>query len=129
MVFPFLFFPQMSRLYTMINRSVHYINKKITLPLFLFFFFLSPFSFSLFSPPPLPKVFCKIYTPEWIRNILHLCIISDSIEPTYKKYIEPTYKEYSREPRFSLSIQIEVALRRRKQEGDGDYLRKTNKNN
>ena len=38
----------MSRQYTIINKSVPYFNKKNHCLLFLFFFFLSPFSFSLF---------------------------------------------------------------------------------
>merc|ERR1711911_411712 len=65
-----------------IRYSVHYINIKITLPLFLFFFFLFPFSFFFilfptasffiffsrppFPPPPLAIVFCTIYTPAYL---------------------------------------------------------------
>ena len=62
----------------MINRSVPYINKKITLPLFLFFFFLlfhfvpHCLIFLFFSrhpsPPPLAIVFCTIYTPAERRT-------------------------------------------------------------
>ena len=64
----------------------HILTKKITLPLCLFFLFLSPFSFFFilfltawffifspapFPPPPLAILFCTIYTPAnglaWYR--------------------------------------------------------------
>ena len=91
----FIFFPQqpvfplrdhkMSHLYTMINRSVHNINKKsrppfsfssfsfplFPFPLFLLFHFVPHcLIFHFFSPgtisppPPLAIVFCTIYTPD-----------------------------------------------------------------
>ena len=58
---------------TMINSSVHYINKKITLPLFLFFFFLSPFSsFSFSSPLPHFSIFFpRHHFPPPGHSILH----------------------------------------------------------
>ena len=80
----------------MINRSVPYINKKITLPLFLFFFFLSPFSFFfilfltasffIFFPgtiplPPLAIVFCTINTPGSETN--HFYDVARLIPPQY----------------------------------------------
>ena len=64
----------------MINRSVPYINKKISLPLFLFFIFLSPFplfpfflfpSFSFCSSLPHISFFPRHHFPPPGHSILH----------------------------------------------------------
>ena len=85
MIFPILIFPpnpqvfslmkhEMSRKYTIIDKSLTYINKKnhyLTFPFLLFPSFLICYSLPIFNffpsnIPPLAIVFCKIYTPVFL---------------------------------------------------------------